>query len=182
MLEDNIKKSVLELLNGDIKLLREAGYSFKLIAEKGGVTRERIRQVINKYYPGTKPKSLKETEAARTLGVSEYTLWKLRRQGLVHPVKIGPFYRYNEKTLDDARKAMVRSCRICGNPVPPGNRKLCKNCSAIMQDPKSRLSLPGERERHHECVKRYRETHTEQIRMGRRKSDANYRAKVPKMN
>jgi hypothetical protein len=61
MLEDNIKKSVFELLNGDIKRLREAGYSLELIAEKGGVTRERIRQVINIYYPGTRPKTLKKT-------------------------------------------------------------------------------------------------------------------------
>jgi len=182
MFENNIKKTVLELLNGDIKRLREAGYSFELIAEKGGVTRERIRQVINKYYPGTEPKTLKETEAARTLGVSGSILGKLRRQGHVHPMKIGHFYRYNEKTLDEARNAMVGSCRICGNPVPAGNSKLCKNCSAIMKDPKSRLSLPGERERHHESVKRYRETHKEKIKIGRRKSDANYRASVPKMN
>jgi hypothetical protein len=97
----------LELLNGDIKRLREAGYSLQQIAEKRGVTRERIRQVINKYYPGTEPKTLKETEAARTFGVLEFILWKLRGRGLVHPMKIDHFYRYNEKTLVEAGKAIV---------------------------------------------------------------------------
>lgn len=182
MAKDNSKKSVVELLDGEIKRLREAGYTFQQIAEKGGVTRGRIEQVIKKYYPGTEPRTLNEKEAAKLLGIPYDTLLRLRRNGLVHPVKLGRFYRYDGKTLEEVRKAMIKPCRICGNPVPPGKKSLCAKCSAMIKDPKLRMSLPGERERHHVFLKNYRMTHREQVNLGHHKSSLNYHGKIAEIN
>jgi hypothetical protein len=157
MKTNNLKNSVFEILGSEIKTLREEGFSLEYIGKKEGVTRERIRQVINKYYPGIKPVSFSESKAANILGITTEILRKRRIQGLIHPVKIGQTYRYDEKTTEAARLLLNKSCRICGEPVPPGNIKLCKTCSIIMRNPKSRLSLPGEKERHGIYMKHWKE-------------------------
>ena len=135
--------------------------------------KERIRQIIARYYPGLKPKLLSEHKAVKVLGISYETIKDLRDYFWIHPIKRGDIYRYDKKTLEKVRKLLKKTCRICGKPVPKGNSKLCKDCSAIMKDSKLIWSLPGMREKHREYVKRYREIHT---------ADANYRARVSKMN
>jgi len=159
MSKRNIKKCVIQSLDGDIKQLREKGYSLEYIGGKGGVTRERIRQVINKYYPGTKPKSFSESQVANMLGISTDILRDRRKKGLVHPVKIGNTYRYDEKILEDIKLLVNRPCRICGEPIPSGHIKLCEKCSLMMRNPKLRLTLPGEREKHKIHMIRWKETH-----------------------
>lgn len=182
MSKDIFKLSVMELLNGEIKLLREAGYSLEQIAEKGGVTRERIRQIINRYYPGVKSKLLSERQVAKTFGVSPYTINSLRRRGLIHPVPIGDTHRFDEKAVEEIKAALNRPCRICGNPIFPGNTKLCEKCSAMMRDEKLRLSLPGEREKLKKAVKRWNETHMGEVRILRRNNSAKFRARIAKRN
>ena len=176
------KKSVIQLLGGEIKQLREAGYSLKQIADKAGVTRERIRQIINKYYPGTKSNLLSEPQVANTFGVSSTLIRNLRRQGLIHPVRIGNAIRYNKKAIEEIRTALNRPCRICGNPVFPGNTKLCEKCSTMMRDPKLRLSLPGEREKLKKAVRRWNEAHIEEVREWTRKRISKLQAKMSKRN
>lgn len=182
MPKDIFKLSVMELLDGEIKLLREAGYSLEQIAEKGGVTRERIRQIINRFYPGVKSKLLSERQVAKTFGVSPSTISSLRRRGLIHPVKIGDTYRFDEKTVEEVKTALNRPCRICGTPIFPGNTKLCEKHSAMMRDQKLRLSLPGERETLKKAVKRWNETHMEEVRILRRNNSAKFRARISKRN
>lgn len=182
MPKDISKKSVMQLLDGEVKRLREAGYSLEQIAEKGGVTRERIRQIINKFYPGTKPKLLSERQVAKTFGVSAPVIGNLRTRGVTHPVRIGNVYRYDEKTIEEVKTVLNRPCRICGNPIFPGNIKLCGKCSAMMGDWKLRLSLPGEREKLKRSIKRWQETHIEEVRILRRKNTAKLQAKMSKRN
>lgn len=182
MPKDTFKLTVMELLDGEIKLLREAGYSLEQIAEKGGVTRERIRQLINRYYPGVKSKLLSERQVAKTFGVSPSTISSLRRRGLIHPVQIGDTYRFNEKAVEEVKTALNRPCRICGNPIFPGNTKLCDKCSATMRANKLRLNLPGEREKLKKAVKRWNETHIEEVRILRRNNSAKFRARISKRN
>lgn len=169
---------VIELLDGDIKKMREAGYTLAQIAQRGGVTRERIRQVINTFYPGTKPKTLTESQTAKMLGVTLDIIKGLRIKGVIQPIKIGAFYRYDRKNLRKIKAALNRFCRVCGNPVPPGNTKLCESCSVKMRNPKLRLSLPGERQKQKDGQKRWvmKRGEQEKIRM-----DA-YNAKVSRIN
>ena len=68
MPKDKTKKSVMQLLDGEIKQLREAGYSLEQIADKGGVSKERVRQIIKKFYPGTKQKLLSQRQVAKRFG------------------------------------------------------------------------------------------------------------------
>ena len=159
MPKDKTKKSVMQLLDGEIKQLREAGYSLEQIADKGGVSKERVRQIIKKFYPGTKPKLLSQRQVAKRFGVSPGTIANLRKRGLVCPVRIGNTCRYDEKTVEEVKTVLNRPCRICGNPVFPGNIKLCEKCSAMMRDQKLRLSLPGEREKLKKATKRWKATH-----------------------
>ncbi len=183
MLKRESKKTAEEIPYRNIKHLRERGYTFEEIGERVGLTKQRVHRIINDFYPGTKPVVLSEVQAAKTLGTTKLRLFFMRKRGEIHPLKRGVMHRYNEKTLEEVRKALKKNCEICGALVPsgpPGNRKYCQVCSEKMSDPKQARDLPGMREKHNEYIRRYRETHKEQVRIGRRKSDAKYRAKVKK--
>jgi len=178
-------KSVRQLFGGEIKRLREEGYSLQQIGEMVGVTRERVRQILNKYYPGTKPKLLSTRQVAERSGVPESVIRKLRRSGLIHPARMARnsnSYRYEEKTLQEVKIALSRPCRICSNPILLGNMTLCAKCSTMMRDPKLRLSLPGERERHKIAMRLWRKRHPEKARVAARKSTAKYCAEMSRKN
>ena len=168
------RKTVIELLDGDIKRLREEGYTLSEIAKKGGVTKERIRQVISQFYPGTKPRVYAESKAASMLGISTYKIGALRKQGLIHPKKYGRIYRYDKETLKEVRMALSKPCRICGNPIPSGKLTLCDECSAMMKNPSKRLKLPGEREKYNQSVNRWNKEHKEQSRLINKKSSSKF--------
>ncbi len=162
-------ESVIEFLDGDIKRLREAGYTLQQIAEKGGVTRERIRQIIERYYPGVEPKLLLQSEVAKRFGVPRSTLEGFIERGLTHPIKRGSRYRYDDKALEEVKKALNTPCRICGQPIASGNTRLCEKCSIMMRNPKTRLKLPGELEKHRKAVKLWREKHAKAVKLWREK-------------
>jgi hypothetical protein len=167
MQENRARTPVVELLDGDIKKMREAGYTLSQIAQRGGVTRERIRQVINEFYPGTKPKTLTELQVAKKLGVPSRIIKDLRIKGVIQPIIIGDSYRYNGRILRKIITALTRSCKICGNPVPRGNIKYCENCSIKMRNPRLRRLFPDEQQKQKESQKRWvlKNKEHEKIRM-----------------
>lgn len=181
-MENKKRKSVIELLDGSIKELREAGYSLEHIGKKGGVTKERMRQVIKKYYPGIKPKLPTERQVAKMLVISPIVIVNFRNKGLIKPTKFGPLYRYDKKTINQLKKLLKKVCRICGKPLNSRRRTLCENCSSSADKPMNEADLLKLREKRREYVKRYRKNHKEQNRLRQRTDNLKYIAKLSKLN
>ena len=69
---------VVETFNGEISALRRDGYSLQSIGDVIGVTRKRVRQILNEYYSGTAIPLLAESQVAKLCGCSYMTIRKLQ--------------------------------------------------------------------------------------------------------
>lgn len=157
------KKTAIELYGEDIRRLTEEGYSCDQIGKKLGVSRQRIWKLRKRFYPEAKPKWPNDSQTAKIFGISVSTLKNLRERDLIHPLMVGHFYRYDDNAQEEIKKVRNRSCRICGSPIPPRHWALCLKCSAQIKDPKLRLALPGEREKHNIAMRNWKKRHTEQV-------------------
>lgn len=123
--------AVLETYNGEIANMRRQGYTLQAIGDTVGVSRERIRQILFKYYPGVKMSLLPENQMAKVIGCLPDRLTKLRTSGMVNPKHLGKFYLYSTEDMGEAMLALQRNCSHCGAHLPlKGNsRKYCPECS-----------------------------------------------------
>ena len=115
-------KSVWETYNGQIMEWRKQGLALQLIGDKVGVTRERVRQVLERYYgttvvPGLVPRG----KLARLLGCSSQRLQKLEKEGLLTPDHYGGFYLYDR---DESEKAALMVIQ----PPKPDVERICEVC------------------------------------------------------
>lgn len=160
-----MKSTVVELYNGTIPDMRKEGYSLQAIGDFcGGVTRERIRQILNKFYPNTVSPLLNENKAEKLLGFPPCSLLQLRRKGLVKPIRRGTFFLYDRAELE---KAMLiyygRSCPMCGKTVP-FHHTYCPECAQIRRHNHYRFLTPEQKRKHHALTRRWREAHPERWR------------------
>lgn len=120
---------VVDIYNGEIVAMRKEGNTLQSIGDKIGVTRERVRQILNEYYSGTKMPFLPEHQVAKICGCSDFTLAKIRKQGLVKPRRAGILHLYDRDEVERAYSAMQRNCAMCGTPIDR-THKFCVECSA----------------------------------------------------
>ena len=142
------------LYGGEIKALRDQGHTLQVIADKCGVSRQRIHQILVKQYGSTKGDNTFVTReaAARLLGTSPTTLRYLEKKGKVKPMQARPCARvlYDDEAMRQVsvalqerakrREPILRVCKLCGarfyrksytlHPGSPGN--FCsKRCAGI---------------------------------------------------
>ncbi len=104
-----------------VEMWRE-GYSLQQIGDAVGVTRERIRQLLEKHAV-TKPSFYTEKQVARLIGCSTWFLCNLRRRGVINPKRSGHLL-YSVDDLTEARRALdeyrqehspiTLKCKQCG--------------------------------------------------------------------
>lgn len=124
-------KSVWETYNGQVKELRNQGLTLQAIGDKVGVSRERIRQILNKHYGTAATPLISRTRLAKIIGCSVPVLTKLEKQGRVKPIHIGFYCLYNRDMAEEAMLALQKQCEHCGEPIPIGFylQKYCPHCS-----------------------------------------------------
>ena len=109
-----------------IAALRSEGKTLQQIGDQLGVSRERVRQVLNEYFPecSTPPST---EEAARMLGMSCRRFRSTAERLGIQPIARSPGrIRWSHETLSAVRTAYkFRSCRICGRHVPANRRVYC---------------------------------------------------------
>lgn len=123
---------VVAIYNGEIATMRREGKTLQSIGDKIGVTRERVRQILNQYYGGTKTSFLSEHQVAVLCGCSDQIIRRMREQGLVNPRLYGHYYLYDRDEVEKAYLAYLRQCAMCGVLIGL-TRKYCKECSAERQ-------------------------------------------------
>jgi len=81
--------------------MRTKGYTLEMIGHMLGVSRERVRQLLDKRLSGTTRGGYTLTEVCKLVGCSDERLHRLRREGLVIPQRYGGIWCY---TADDIEK------------------------------------------------------------------------------
>jgi len=120
---------VVDIFNGAIPDMRRQGYTLQAIGDEIGVTRERVRQILNRYYPGTQPQVLREYQVAKVIGCSPDALRKLRTAGKINPMPRGKHYLYDRNEIEKAYLAVLKACPHCGSTYI-GSYIRCAKCRA----------------------------------------------------
>ncbi len=167
---------VFQIYNGQILEMRREGRTLQMIGDTIGVTRERIRQVLNKYYGGTDMPFLTIRELAQRVGYSEHTVYRLTRAGILNPKRVGWLYLFGKEDIKKAIAAM--SCKHCGAPRVKRSRLYCAACSLERR----RYPYPfmnDEAKRHHNAAcRRWEELYPERKGEIHRRAAKKYYEKV----
>jgi predicted DNA-binding transcriptional regulator AlpA len=90
-------KALLQsLVSNDPSLSARERYGFEALIN--GAEREKLRIITEE---ASEPLLLTQKEAARVLGVSRVTLWRLKKEGVLKPVELTPGnYRYQRREIE----------------------------------------------------------------------------------
>jgi len=124
---------VLKTVEYTVELLireRSKGKSLKQLEEMFGRGRERVRRDLARYDPAPVT-LLPENTVATKLGYPQGWLIRLRKGGLINPIRPGGYWLYSEEQVRQIPSliAEARKCEHCGNPRPLGSRRFCRECS-----------------------------------------------------
>ena len=113
-------------------LLRERnkGKSLRQLGQMFGRSHEAVRQILAKYSP-PQVTLLPESTVAAKLGYPVEWLVKLRKEGIINPIKPGSYWLYSEEQVKQIPLLIAerRKCERCGKLRPPGSQKFCRECS-----------------------------------------------------
>jgi len=124
------QKGIVDIYDGLIPNLLSEGHSLRDVGKRTGVSYERIRQVREKYYPGTERAVMFESELARRLGRNVSVILKWRLAGKLSPERMGHRWIYNAAEIAKAEKlaAESRTCKQCGGKIVGRNVRYCDGC------------------------------------------------------
>ena len=123
---NRVSSATIELLIRE----RSKGNNLRQLGQMFGRSHERIRQVLAKYSP-PQVTLLPENTVATKLGYPVNWLVQLRKEGIISPIKRGPYWLYSEEQVRQIPSliAEIRRCERCGKPRPLGYRRFCRECS-----------------------------------------------------
>jgi len=86
------------------------------------------------------------------LGYPVNWLTRLRKEGIIRPIKPGSFWLYSEEQVRQipALIAETRKCKQCGKPRPLGSARFCKECSQYRKKHRYEFLSPETKARHRE--------------------------------
>ncbi len=108
---------------------RSKGKTLRQLGQLFGKSHERIRQVLAEY---GRPQVtlLSENKVAAKLGYLPSWLARLRKEGVINPIKPGGFWLYSEEQVRQIPSLITeaRRCERCGKPRPPYSVRFCREC------------------------------------------------------
>ena len=118
---------------------RSKGKTLRQLGQMFGRSHERVRQLLAEYGPSQET-LLPESTVAAKLGYPVEWLIKLRKEGIVNPIKRG-FWLYSEEQVRQIPSliAETRKCQQCGKPRPLGSHRFCGECSQYRKNTTMRL-------------------------------------------
>lgn len=103
------EQTVWEIYNGQVKSLRNRGLTLQAIGDRVGVTRERIRQILEEHYGTTEISGFITRERlARLIGCSSSYLVSLEKRGVLNPIYRGSAYLYDREESEKAALAVAQ--------------------------------------------------------------------------
>jgi len=127
---------------GCIELLireRNKGKSLRQLGQRFNRSHERIRQILAKHDPSYLT-LLPESRVAANLGYPVWWLIRLRKEGIINPIKRG-HWLYSKEQVKQIPSLIteVRKCQRYGKPRPLGSHRFCKECRQYRKNISIRL-------------------------------------------
>ena len=108
---------------------RSKGNTLRQLGQMFVRSPERLRQLLAKH-DQSPVNLLPESKVAAELGCPVGWLSRLRKEGIIKPIKRG-YWLYSEEQVRQIPSLIVetRKCQQCGKPRPLGSHKFCTECS-----------------------------------------------------
>ncbi len=147
-----------EVYSGYLKRRRDAGATLKKIGDEVGCTKQRIHQILVKYY-GTADSegTLSTSQLLKQLTCSANTLHILRKERAISQVLKG---KWKPETIDIILE--LRKCKMCGQPVSKYRRTYCSEACAV-EGRKFKYWTEWRKKAQYERARRWNREHPEQI-------------------
>ena len=135
---NRVSPATIELLIRE----RSQGKTLRQLGQMFGRSHERIRQVLAKH--GSQATLLPENRVATRLGYPLFWLTKLRKEGIIKPIKPGGLWLYSEEQVEQIPSliAEARKCQQCGKPRPLNSRRFCTKCNQYRRKHSCRARRP----------------------------------------
>ena len=157
---------------------RNSGKSLRQLGQMFGMSHERVRQILFKY--STSPVTfLPESVVAVKLGYPVSWLIKLRKEGIINPIKPGGRWLYSEEQVRQITSliAEMRRCDRCGEIRPKGYRRFCRECSQYRKKNNYISFSPEEKAKHRERSLAWRKANPEKWKEISSRAQRKYRSK-----
>lgn len=179
-LKNYIRIMISKAKPSSIYQMRQSGATLQQIANRCGISRERVRRLLIKYYGSTRIQDfLTMTELAHLAGCTQRYIYKLEQRGTIKPAKVIG----RGRTLWDAETAATitlfidsHRCRVCNEPVPSNRQVYCSRACAL-KAPRYENNPEQARRLQKARVAKWRATHPERAREIQRRAERKYQAK-----
>lgn len=129
-------RGIWQIYNGAIYRRRQEGATLQEIAnEVGGVSRERIRQILVKHYGSTEVEGLLTSrDLAGLIGASVRTIQNYAKRGVLRPLLPRRSGRHLLFRAEESLPKLLdwRKCKVCGEMVGGRRRSYCSDkCAQV---------------------------------------------------
>ena len=161
-------------------LIRERckGKSLRQLGQMFNRSGERVRKVLAKYGP-PQVRLLSEDRVAAKLGYPPWWLARLRKEGVINPIRPGGHWLYSEEQVRQLPSliAEARRCQRCGKQRPPGSVRFCTECSQYKEKHRYLFQSPEAQARQRERCQAWQKANPEKVRKIRSRANKKYWAK-----
>jgi predicted nucleic acid-binding Zn ribbon protein len=143
--------------------MRRAGATMREIAEKAGISKERVRQILSRNLGSTKHEWLSTLQVCALAGLPRNQVMKLYERGVITPVttwNLGKrhYFLWSSSTPKEvnAYYQTHHLCKVCNQPLPRNRILFCSD-ACRQERHKYKYMTPEEKQRMLANIKRYRE-------------------------
>ena len=142
--------------------MRKRGLTLREIGERTGISKERVRQILNRMLGSTKYEWATTERLCELCGITKRRLSLLQKAGVVNPVFtwVAGRHRYSIWSPSVAEEIsnfdrIYHLCLICHRPLPKGHFRYCSDeCRRKRWEYKN--MGPEQKQKHLDSIKRYR--------------------------
>ena len=155
---NGVSPATIELLIRE----RSQGKTLRQLGQMFGRSHEAIRKLLAKH-DRSSVTLLSETGAAAKLRYPKHWLTRLRKEGIIGPVRPGAHWLYSEEKVRQIALLLAeeRKCQQCGKPRPRNSNRFCRECSQYRKKHRYENLSPEKKSEHRKCCQEWRKANPE---------------------